>query len=808
MANSASMLQMPSILRHVLLPFVAMAFLSLSSGCADDGEGQIHVYTPRNPSADEQAAAHDLARVLGIMTGEEIVVSREPWLSFAAGDGFYVGDTMQARTLLPELVAKPALAANSRHLPVFDPRPPRPYLPLEPERWDNVGWCADEGRFVIAGSDAGATPLAVSLFMQRELGVRWWIPGELGEDIPSREIPEASDIGRTIMRPSFYSREMYGLRGSDGRAWGVHNLLRGHISMNHALPYLLGKDVAKQHPDWFPAFSGRPFDPATWKGQLPHPVFTNPEAAHKVAGDAIAYFDKNPGKPTFSISPADNGLFGDLDTYEGLVDNKNLFRRKLDYSNAVFTFYNAVAKECGVVHPERYLGALAYSFYENVPDFPVEPNILPFITADRSQWYDADFRVQDLALVRKWAARGPQIIGTWDYYYGHPFMVPRPMLGVVKESLPALHEAGVRAFFCELMPRWGFDAPKAWIAARLLWDAGADPVALEKEFFEGYFGPAAEPMLRFYEDCGAIWNAQPGPAQWIKYYGDADQALLCTAADLRRLRSHVDAALSLELDRRQRERVLLVADALALTERFCAAYPAWERVARWTPERPVRELIEAIPSYLKARADLQEINTSRVGNGLNDLPRELGYLTDDDPLTGRLALLQTLPGIDARPMMGTPLPPDYAELLSRRSVRLAAKPFAKGLDGWTVSGWPEPVERYRVDASSGQLTIAGANSISFHRYFRARAGSVFAATFRASGLVSGASNVRLQMEFFDAAGRQLSVCTDRLPTGALDNALLAVAARAPEGAASVRVLLLIRGQQEGEAVTLGAWPSN
>jgi hypothetical protein len=437
-----------------------------------------------------------------------------------------------------------------------------------------------------------------------------------------------------------------------------------------------------------------------------------------------------------------------------------------------------------------------------VPVFPVEPNIIPFITADRSQWYDADFKAQDLALVREWAAMGPRIIGTWDYYYGHPFMVPRPMLGVVKESLPALHEAGVRAFFCELMPRWGFDAPKAWIAARLLWDAGADPEALEKEFFEGYFGPAADPMLRFYEDCDAIWNAQPGPAQWIKYYGDPDQALLITAEDLRRLRTYVDEALALELDGRQRERVLLVADARALAERFFAAYPAWERVARWTPEQPLGELVQAIPAYLKARADMQDINDTRTGNGLNDLHKELGYLTDDDPLAGRLALLQPKLGLEERNGIAQQAP-DYAKLLALRSVRLAQKPFAEALAGWYVSGWPEPVERYSVDAQAGTLTIAGANSISFHQSFRARAGSIYSCAFRASGLVEGAANVQLVMEFFDADARRLSFCADRLPTGELCDALLAVAAQAPEGTERVRVLILVRNQQEEEAVSFG-----
>ncbi|HGP4983533.1 TPA: hypothetical protein ACLNKM_003662, partial [Vibrio cholerae O1] len=207
------------------------------------------------------------------------------------------------------------LEAHRRKLADFDPSPVRNYLPLEAERWDNVGWDARNGRIVITGSDAGAAPLAVSLFLQRELGVRWWIPGELGEDIPRRKAPDAAAIRSTRLRPSYYSREMHGLRGEEGRQWAIHNLLRGHVSMNHALPTLLDRAVAERHPDWFPAFSGKPFDPAQWKGKIPHPVFTNPGVAHKVAEDAIHYFDTHPGTPSFAISPADHSLFGDLATY-------------------------------------------------------------------------------------------------------------------------------------------------------------------------------------------------------------------------------------------------------------------------------------------------------------------------------------------------------------------------------------------------------------------------------------------------------------------------------------------------------------
>jgi hypothetical protein len=780
--------------------------LSGLCGCAPSGgddAGTIHVFAPLDAAPGEADAAIELARVLSIMTGRPVDVLREPYLY--TRPGIYVGDTLLARKLLPDVVTPEPPTDRRTPRAAFDPRPPRQSPPLAPQRWDNAGWTSKDGCIVIAGSDKVATLLAVCAFLQKECGVRWWIPGPLGEDIPHRSFATIRDVPKTLVSPSYYSRGMYGTRGMSGELWGTHNLLRNHLSMSHALPRFLDRDCARTHPDWFPSFDGKPFDPGAWKGHLPHPVFTKPELAEYIAGKADEFFNANPGTPSFSISPDDTSLYGDLDAYAGLVDPKATFRDKANLSNAVFTYYNAVARRVTQKHPNRLLGALAYSFYENVPDFPVESNIVPFLTADRSQWYDGQFRDGDLALVRKWAAAGPKLIATWDYYYGFPFLIPRVMTREVRDSISALHEAGVRAFFCELNPIWGFDAPKAWMASRLLWDSAADPAALEREFFDGYFGPASAPMRRFYDECDAVWMKQKGPARWIKFYADADQATLFAPDKIRELRAILDEALNSDLPDRFRARVELVSGAFTYTERLCAAYPAWDAVARWTPDQPLDRLQAAIPEYLAARADMKAINSDCVGSGLNDMPNALGFLTDDDPLEGRLALARAMADRDARNHLATAAP-DCADLLFLRSIPLIRNPFADGLDNWFVTHWPDPAMEYGIvgQPDDARLRVAKANSFNAQIRLRIRPGATYAASLRADGRVSPSSSVRLLLEYLDKDDTMLAFHSDRLPCGELKRALLAVAGRAPGDAITARLTIIVTGQLPGDEITLGS----
>ena len=752
-------------------------------------EGAPRVYVPLRPTGDELLAANELARVLAEMSGRPVYIRREPFLF--RGDGYYLGDTQTARELLTDIVARaPASGGDEK-------------APMPAERWDNVGWSAKDGRIAIAGSSPLATRFAVSRFVQENCGVRWWFPGEDGEDIPKiarREIPQ----GEKVEKPSYVSRYLLTRRTPDEKAWQIRNCLVEHVQGNHSLHNLFDKSLAREHPDWFPTFDGKPYNPDVRKGPCPHPNFLNKEAAKYVAGNAIAYFNAHPQAIGYSISPADNTLFGDLDAYRGILRENAAFRGKADLSNAVFAFDNTVAGIVAKKYPDRYLGALAYAFYENVPDFLVAPNLMPVLTADRSQWYDPAFRAEDLALVAKWSKAGPKLVATWDYYYGYPFIVPRVMLGEVEDSIPALRKAGVSVFFAEMNPIWGFDAPKAWIASQLLWDCGQNPVGLENEFFTGCYGPAADDMREFFLQCDSIWMAQPGKARWIRYYGDFDQTAIYTAGDFAELRTLLDRALTKDLPGKYRARVELVANAFDTAERLMADRAAAMRVSRWTPGMSADELEEAIPPYLASRKDAARIFDQALP--LNDPLESPGYTTDDDPLAGRLALGAKTFTADEKARLRAAAP-DYAAIVDGGTSFILNEPFKDGLKNWLVTHWPNPLLDYSLTGSGpdATLSVAKANTFCLMLKARVKPGTVYGMAFAAEGRVSASSAVQLLLEYLDKDGNVLAYSADSLPYGDLANMPLAVAAKAPRFVALARVTLIVKYQAADDVVRLSAW---
>ncbi len=227
---------------------------------------------------------------------------------------------------------------------------------------------------------------------------------------------------------------------------------------------------------------------------------------------------------------------------------------------------NKAVLELVNTHPDKYLGCLAYFWWENTPSFPVESKVLPYLTADRSQWYDSAFKKEDKELIQRWVNTGPEIIGIYDYYYGFRYALPRVYFSLEAESLKYAYNVGVRAFYAETNPLWGFDGPKLWLAAQLLWDTNQSPEKLLDEFYQNYFQEVARPMRRFFEICERQWLKQPIPARWIKYFRDENQVILFPPEVCIKLRSILNDALLQASDPIVINRVELVSESFRLTE--------------------------------------------------------------------------------------------------------------------------------------------------------------------------------------------------------------------------------------------------
>jgi hypothetical protein len=496
------------------------------------------IVVPARPAAEEVRAAEVLEHVWLRGTGEAARIRSEGAIAASeeTGPWIFVGGT--------------ELAESEAPLPAS----------LDPDGFRVLTLPGD--RVVLRGASPAGTEMAAGWFAQRVWGVRWFWPGAIGEEVPSLKTWRLEEVDRTVA-PAFISRSI----GEDTE-WARRNGLHARLAHSHALLNVFPAQLFSQHPDWFPLLEGRRYRPTGSGDYSWQPNLAQPEVAEHAAAVADMFFDREPKAESFSLSENDSFRFDQSEATVRARGPLRWFRGRPDYSDLVFGFMNRVADRVAQRHPDKLLSAYAYYWCENTPTFPVRPNIVPWLTADRSQYYDEGFAKEDRSLIERWCRSGARVVGIYDYLEGAPFIVPRVTTRMTAESIQFAYRAGVRAYTAETSPHWAFDGPKLWVAAQLLWDPKQSIDRLLDEYYSRFWKEAAEPMRHFDEVCERAWRSQSGTAWWLKYYNDESQALLYPPALRSELRADIEDARARARNPEVRDRVEVVSAAFGAVERF------------------------------------------------------------------------------------------------------------------------------------------------------------------------------------------------------------------------------------------------
>ena len=792
-----------------------------------NGHRLLPVIVAAGASPEEHAAAAELARVLGVMSGLAWPVRQEGWFG---GKGFYVGRTRTGARRFPPL--KPATDLLAPKAGEIGP--------------DGFRIRSRDGNVFIEGATPEATGYAVAWLLQREGGVRWYAPGATGEIVPQRKEWTLPDLDLT-REPAYVSREIYDLGGAEGNGWAGHNGLHGRLEFSHALNRVIPPQSLATHPDWAPVLRGRryrpgPADDCNWQ-----PNLALPAVAEHAAQAAATAFAREPGRASFSLAMNDTVCFDQSALTRTIVEPLRYFRGMPDYSPLVFTFMNRAAESLAARNPSRYLGCLAYFWCENVPPFPVNAQVMPYVTTDRSQFYDQAYRAADLALMSRWGASGVKAFGLWEYAEGGNFLIPRQPLGALAESVREGWHRGARGYFAEVGAQWGYDAFKVWMLARLLWEPDRSPTELADDFYAGYYGPAAGPMRRFFERCEAQWMAQPGPPYWLKFYQQEDQALIFppeACAELRALLAAAERAAA--NDPAVAARVARTSRAFAVTESYVAFDAERRQLAALAPVESKPELLgekslaASMRRLLRARADFEKA-LAEAGRGVlpaltrlepgtflrNDpVPRLLWLAGRNDPLAPQ-RLLAAAGGEAGRwgPWQALAEALAGGKLLSAPS-RLANSSFAEvepegevprflyPRSGPLPAGWffrGMPAENYRATLTepgaegARVLRIEGQWDAQLYQWQPAEPGRIYLATARVRGQSSPGNDSALYLSFLDKdKNRAAASGKQSMPKGLTgEPQTLVVADRAPANAAWVGCSFALTRQVAGDWVELG-----
>jgi hypothetical protein len=404
-------------------------------------------------------------------------------------------------------------------------------------------------------SDLG-TGYAIYELLDR-LGCRWYMPGELGEVIPHRDLLalDATDeklAPTTLYRDLWYADLDYKRRN---RLGGVQ------VAAGHMLEKWITPEEREAHPDFRAQVKGEP--------HATRLRWSNPRVADAIADGIRRGLEKRPAK-SVSISPADGTDFDD--TFDTALDagDWDPTTNSVSLTDRLLVVSNRVASNLAKDNPELTLGLLAYVSYTRPPvREKVHPSVVPVIApityCRQHPWSDdACPGAKDLrSSIEGWSKHAERLA-----FRGYAFNLaepaaPNPMMRKWSADLPFLFQHHVRFFQPETLPNFETSLPALYLSIRLAWDAKQNPEVLLQDLFERFYGSAA-PAARAYLDwIDRAWVDTPEFAG-----GGLGYARRFTPAVMKEARRLLERARAACRTDAERQRVGMLADSLAQHELY------------------------------------------------------------------------------------------------------------------------------------------------------------------------------------------------------------------------------------------------
>jgi len=371
---------------------------------------------------------------------------------------------------------------------------------------------------------AKGTCRAVVTFLEEVCGVRWFLPGPMGERVPrTKDISIPHDLNRKFI-PAFVSssgRYPYGSKGQwleDITPAAIANNFRVAIKGSYGgqtyyrmLPSGVGQysqsgNYFATNPEYFALIDGE----RTGEGN--HLCSSNPEVKKILLEAVRREFEK--GYDMVAFGQEDGYLrcqcpeCEKLDNYRGwgpsATDRQlgldegeegawNAFYDRLRENpcERVHLLHKYVVDECRKSHPDKMINILLYgpTMYPSKEFESYGDNVVGEICT-------ADPRVPDA-----WKGKVAWLTG---YFYWFNSTLP---MGVdvhaspreIAEGIRTLHEKGFRGISQYAETNWGLQGPLFYEFGRLLGDPERDYEALIEEYCRGVYGRAADTMLAFFD---------------------------------------------------------------------------------------------------------------------------------------------------------------------------------------------------------------------------------------------------------------------------------------------------------------------
>ena len=354
----------------------------------------------------------------------------------------------------------------------------------------------------------------------RSLGVRWYLPGELGEVVPKMKSIPLPKIDETV-KPDFEVRQFsvrFATADEEVMRWAMRLGIRHPygLMIAHGMHTMTHPDILKtQHPDWFALYGGKR-DVQTGK-RLNHLCYSNEELFDATVKWARAQFDVYDYESVSIMPPDAYGSICQCELCKGKQVDAMGARGKL--SNHVWNFANHVAREVRKTHPKKLIACCAYGA-NTLPPTNINklgPNVQVIIVGGRRPRNSLPEQREYVRSLRAgWLKRTDRPIIIFENY---PFTGRGTYLsGFVArtngESINATKGVSRGEDIWLSFPRYhhdpniGFDHFQVYFTARMWWggrDAAVE--ALLNEYCRLFYGPAGSKMKAFFDYCEVNYQA-------------------------------------------------------------------------------------------------------------------------------------------------------------------------------------------------------------------------------------------------------------------------------------------------------------
>lgn len=435
----------------------------LAAALCKGGAPQMPVVVAKNASARTREAARDLAASLGRVCGRPFPVE--------TGDGSS-GLALGTDADFPRLKLRGDFTAEE---------------PMRREQY--VLRSHADGLIAVGATEAGVEAAAADLLYRA--GWRRFFPGKAWEIVPSK--PDLSLSAAVVTAPAYASRRIwYGLgeseaNGKDFDAWRRRNRVPGAFNLvtGHAYESIIARNrvAFTAHAEYRGLYRGR--------RRSTKLCLSNPGLRRLLVEDAARLFAADPARDTTSVEPSDGEEWCECAACAAMGG----------VSDRVVVAANEVAAMLAERFPGKYAAFYAYNVHAPAPAVRVATNVIVSVaTAYLPKGLEPE------SLMRAWNERGAKlgVREYWGIYQWHRSLPGRMRgadLAYLARTIPRFHALGARYFSAESGEDWGANGLGYYAASRILWDLGeAGRVdAIREDFLDKAFGPAKEPMRRFYE---------------------------------------------------------------------------------------------------------------------------------------------------------------------------------------------------------------------------------------------------------------------------------------------------------------------